>query len=203
MHRAQQRRSAKLASSPLKNESSAATSDSGIDFGPIPSPGTEQIETVARGALAGRRIDAEGRGFDDQNQNGLTQIDDPESPRRAGVGVGEQRESGFSDARPPAAPRPGRLDGAANDACFGDVDAKPVRRTASRIAHLLGSASSGGGVDDLRLAMRRLEIPSARLEERFERSADAEFGLGNFPESSFATPAPARKTAVAPMSVGT
>ena len=95
------------------------------------------------------------------------------------------------------------VDGAANDACFGDVDAKPVRRTASRIAHLLGSASSGGGVDDLRLAMRRLEIPSARLEERFERSADAEFGLGNFPESSFATPAPARKTAVAPMSVGT
>ena len=54
----------------------------------------------------------------------------------------------------------------------------------------------------MRLAMRRLEIPSARLEERFA-SADAEFGLGNFPESSFATPAPARKTAVAPMSVGT
>ena len=207
MHRAQQRRSAKLASSPLKNESSAATSDSGIDFGPIPSPGTEQIETVARGALAGRRIDAEGRGFDDQNQNGQNQIDDPESPRRAGVGVGEQRESGFSDARPPAAPRPGRLDGAANDACFGDVDAKPVRRTASRIAHLLGSTSrddggDGGGVDGLRAAMRRLEIPSARLEERFAL-LDADFGLGDFPESSFATPAPARKTAVAPMSVGT
>jgi len=206
MHRAQQRRSAKLASSPLKNESSTATSDSGIDFGPIPSPGTEQIETVVRGALAGRRIDAEGRGFDDQNQNSQNQIDAKSPPRRAGVGVGEPG-SGFSDARPPAAPRPGRLDGAANDACFGDVDAKPVRRTASRIAHLLGSMScddggDGGGVDGLRAAMRRLEIPSARLEERFA-SLDADFGLGDFPESSFATPAPARKTAVAPMSVGT
>lgn len=193
MHRAQQRRSAKLASSPLKNESSTtATSDSGIDFRPIPSPGTEQIETGGRGALAAARIDA-------------ALVGDASPPRRPGVGVGVGGGRGESDddARPPAAPRPGRLDGAANDACFGDVDAKPVRRTASRIAHLLGSASSGGGVDDLRLAMRRLEIPSARLEERFERSLDAEFGLGNFPESSFATPAPARKTAVAPMSVGT
>ena len=192
MHRAQQRRSAKLASSPLKNESSTtATSNSGIDFRPIPSPGTEQIETGGRGALEAR-IDA-------------ALVGDASPPRRPGVGggVGGGRGESDDDARPPAAPRPGRLDGAANDACFGDVDAKPVRRTASRIAHLLGSASSGGGVDDLRLAMRRLEIPSARLEERFERSADAEFGLGNFPESSFATPAPARKTAVAPMSVGT
>ena len=58
-------------------------------------------------------------------------------------------------------------------------------------------------MDGLRAAMRRLEIPSARLEERFARSLDADFGLGDFPESSFATPAPARKTAVAPMSVGT
>ena len=192
MHRAQQRRSAKLASSPLKNESSTtATSNSGIDFRPIPSPGTEQIETGGRGALEAR-IDA-------------ALVGDASPPRRPGVGggVGGGRGESDDDARPPAAPRPGRLDGAANDACFGDVDAKPVRRTASRIAHLLGSASSGGGVDDLRLAMRRLEIPSARLEERFA-SADAEFGcLGNFPESSFATPAPARKTAVAPMSVGT
>lgn len=57
-------------------------------------------------------------------------------------------------------------------------------------------------MDGLRAAMRRLEIPSARLEDRFA-SLDAEFGLGDFPESSFATPARARETAVAPMSVGT
>ena len=191
MHRAAQRRAAKLASSssPLKNESSKdAASDSRIDFRPIPSPGTEQIET---GILPGAAL-----------------VADASPPRRLAECAGP---SGFSEhAKPPAAPRPGRLDGAANDACFGDVDAKPVRRTASRIAHLLGSASGGdggggggeGGVDGLRAAMRRLEIPSARLEDRFA-SIDAEFGLGDFPESSFATPARARTTAVAPMSVGT
>ena len=191
MHRAQQRRAAKLASSsPLKNESSkGAASDSRIDFRPIPSPGTEQIEM---GILHGAAL-----------------VADASPPRRLAEYAGP---SGFSEhAKPPAVPRPGRLDGAANDACFGDVDAKPVRRTASRIAHLLGSASGGGdggggggegGVDGLRTAMRRLEIPSARLEDRFA-SIDAEFGLGDFPESSFATPARARTTAVAPMSVGT
>ena len=187
MHRAQQRRQARLAKmSPLKKESSAAcgggvgSTERGaaramaIDFAPIPSPGTEQINE--------KIINASPSGADR-----CAQLD-----------------------APPDAPRPGRLDGAANAKCFGDVDAKPVRRTASRIARLLGSCgpddlASAGSVDGrLCAAMRRLELPSARLEDRFD-SLDADLAV--FPESSFATPAPARKTtggaAVAPMSVGT
>lgn len=195
MHRAQQRRQARLAKmSPLKKESSAAgvgracgggvgSTERGaaramaIDFAPIPSPGTEQIEQINE-----KIINASPSGADR-----CAQLD-----------------------APPDAPRPGRLDGAANAKCFGDVDAKPVRRTASRIARLLGSCgpddlASAGSVDGrLCAAMRRLELPSARLEDRFD-SLDADLAV--FPESSFATPAPARKTtggaAVAPMSVGT
>ena len=193
MHRAQQRRQARPAKmSPLKKESSAAacvgrvcgggvgSTERGaaramaIDFAPIPSPGTEQINE--------KIINASPSGADR-----CAQLD-----------------------APPDAPRPGRLDGAANAKCFGDVDAKPVRRTASRIARLLGSCgpddlANAGSVDGrLCAAMRRLELPSARLEDRFD-SLDADLAV--FPESSFATPAPARKTtggaAVAPMSVGT
>mgnify|MGYP001415744454 CR=1 FL=1 len=194
MHRAQQRRQARLAKmSPLKKESSAggvracgggmgstergAARAMAIDFAPIPSPGTEQIEQINE-----KIINASPSGADR-----CAQLD-----------------------APPDAPRPGRLDGAANAKCFGDVDAKPVRRTASRIARLLGSCgpddlANAGSVDGrLCAAMRRLELPSARLEDRFD-SLDADLAV--FPESSFATPAPARKTtggaAVAPMSVGT
>ena len=195
MHRAQQRRQARLAKmSPLKKESSAAgvgracgggvgSTERGaaramaIDFAPIPSPGTEQIEQINE-----KIINASPSGADR-----CAQLD-----------------------APPDAPMPGRLDGAANAKSFGDVDAKPVRRTASRIARLLGSCgpddlASAGSVDGrLCAAMRRLELPSARLEDRFD-SLDADLAV--FPESSFATPAPARKTtggaAVAPMSVGT